>query len=58
MTTVNKHEDFVLGFEIVIQDNEGNEIDTVGSWVLSDETMQMIIEDVVDYLRGDEDDSE
>ena len=55
MTTVNKHEDFVLGFEIVIQDNEGNEIDTVGSWVLSDETMQMIIEDVVEYLREDED---
>ena len=54
MTTMNKDKDFVLGFEIVIQDNEGNEIDTVGSWVLSDETMNMIIEDIVEYLREDE----
>lgn len=47
-------DDFVLGFEIVIQDADGNEIDTVGSWVLSDRTMQMIIEDVAEYLNEEE----
>jgi hypothetical protein len=43
-------DDFVIGIEIAIQDNGGNEIDNVGSWVLSDKTMQMIIEDVAEYL--------
>ena len=47
------NDDFVIGLEIVIQDTKGNDIDTVGSWALSDETMRMIIEDVADYLRED-----
>ena len=48
------NDDFVIGVELVVQDAEGNEIATLGSWALSDETMQLIIEDVADYLREDE----
>lgn len=47
-------EDFVIGIELVVQDNAGKEIANIGSWALSDATMQMIIEDVAEYLREEE----
>ena len=51
---MNKNDDFVIGIELVVQNTEGEEIATLGSWALSDETMQLIIEDVADYMREDE----
>lgn len=50
-TTSNKNEDFEVGIEICVQDMEGNDIAFLGSGVLSDETMQMLIEDVAMYLN-------
>ena len=51
----NTQNDFVIGIDITIQDTNGIDLDTVGSWALSDETMQMIIEDIAEYMREDED---
>ena len=47
-------DDFVIGVELTVMDDKGMEIATLGSWALSDETMQLIIEDVADYMREDE----
>lgn len=47
-------DDFMVGIELSIQNANGIELDNVGSWVLSDRTMQMIIEDVAEYLNEKE----
>ena len=49
-----KMDDFVIGVELTVMDDKGMELATLGAWALSDETMQLIIEDVADYMREDE----
>lgn len=44
-------EDFAVGVELVIQNLSGVEIAVTGGEILSDETMQRIIEDVAEYLN-------
>jgi transketolase C-terminal domain/subunit len=46
-----KAEDFEVGLEIVVKDTDGMDIAFLGSGVLSDATMQMLIEDVAEYLN-------
>lgn len=50
--------DFVVGVELCIQDTEGNDIMFGRSEMLSDQTMQMIIEDVAEFLTERESDYE
>ena len=51
MTMTNTLIDFEVGIEIVVQNTKGRDIAYLGSNALSDKTMQMIMEDVADYLR-------
>lgn len=44
-------DDFAVGVELVIQNLSGVEIAVTGGEILSDETMQRIIEDVAEYLN-------
>ena len=47
-------DDFVVGVKLVIQDTNGVDIFQGGAELLSDETLQMVMDDVAEFLKDDD----
>lgn len=47
-------DDFVVGVQLVIQDKRGLDILQGGAELLSDKTLQMIMDDVAEFLNESE----